>query len=105
MFVDDREVHQSECFWKLVMSNCAKDISTASRNWYSIESAPKNKDVMLLAKNAEGDTFLMLRPARLTNQGWVYASTGKPIEVEPLMWHPASLQHHTRMVGRTKMVS
>jgi hypothetical protein len=80
------------------MNDYAKDISTASRHWYRIDSAPKNKDVVLMAKNAAGETFLMLRPARLTDQGWVYASTGKPIEVEPLMWHPASLQHHTRMV-------
>jgi hypothetical protein len=87
------------------MSNYAKYVSTASRDWYSIESAPKNKDVMLLAKNAAGDTFLMLRPARLTDRGWVYANTGNNIEVEPLMWHPASVQQHRRMVGRTKMVS
>jgi hypothetical protein len=87
------------------VSNYAKDISTACKDWYRIETAPKNKDVMLMARNAAGDAFLMLRPARLTDQGWVYASTGKPIEVEPLMWHPASLQHHNRMVGRTKMVS
>jgi hypothetical protein len=67
------------------MSNYAKEPSTACKDWHRIESAPKNKDVMLMARNAAGDTFLMLRPARLTNQGWVYASTGKPIEVEPLM--------------------
>jgi hypothetical protein len=87
------------------MSNYAKDISTACKDWDRIESAPKNKDVMLMARNAVGDTFLMLRPARLTDQGWVYANTRKNIEVTPLMWHPASLQHHARMVGRTKMVS
>jgi hypothetical protein len=90
---------------ELAMSNYAKDVSTTSRDWHPIESAPKHKDVMLLARNAAGETFLMLRPARLTDQGWVYASTGKSIEVKPLMWHPASTQHHSRMVGRTKMVS
>jgi hypothetical protein len=55
----DREVYQSECVRELAMSNYAKDVSTASKGWHAIETAPKNKDVMLQARNAAGDTFLM----------------------------------------------
>jgi hypothetical protein len=50
------------------MNDYAKDVSITSKGWHAIETAPKNKDVMLQARNAAGDTFLMLRPGRLTNR-------------------------------------
>ncbi len=53
------------------MDDPNKQTFTETKGWRSIESAPKNKDVMLLVRNAAGDQYMLLRPARLLGHGWV----------------------------------
>jgi hypothetical protein len=53
--------------------------------WRPLETAPRDKDVILVV-NAEGKKYRLLRPARLTDRGWVTSRTGTILQVHPLKW-------------------
>lgn len=54
--------------------------------WRPMDSAPFEKDVMLLVVNDVGERYPLLPPARLTEDGWVTSRTRTPLRVRPVKW-------------------
>ena len=50
--------------------------------WQPIDTAPIDKDVMLIVTDGQGEPF------RLTAAGWVSSGKGTPLAVTPLQWKP-----------------
>jgi len=52
--------------------------------WQPIDTAPIDKDVMLIVTDGLGEPYAVLKPFRLTAAGW----GGTPLAVTPLHWRP-----------------
>src|SRR5579872_954205 len=55
------------------------------RDWHPISTAPSDRDLQLGVIENEEVHFLVF-PCRRTEQGWVDASNGKSIRVDPTFW-------------------
>jgi hypothetical protein len=53
-----------------------------------VDTAPRNKDVMLVVTDGQGEPYAVLKPFRLTAAGWVSSGKGTPLVVTPLHWRP-----------------
>ena len=56
--------------------------------WHPIDTAPIEKDVMLIVTDGQGEPYAVLKPFRLTAAGWVSSVKGTPLAVTPLHWRP-----------------
>jgi hypothetical protein len=51
-------------------------------------TAPIEKDVMLIVSDGQGEPYAVLNPFKLTAGGWVSSGKGTPLAVTPLQWRP-----------------
>jgi hypothetical protein len=56
------------------------------REWHPISTAPFDRDLQLSVIE-KGEMYSLAFPCRRTQSGWVHASTGKPVFVDPTHWH------------------
>jgi hypothetical protein len=56
--------------------------------WQPIDTAPIDKDVMLIVTDGHGEPYAIFKPLRLTAAGWVSSGKGTPLAVTPLQWKP-----------------
>lgn len=57
----------------------------ATLSWEPIASAPFDRDLQVAVVEGEDVHALVIR-CRRARQGWVSATTGKPIDVRPTHW-------------------
>jgi hypothetical protein len=62
-----------------------KALSDMPQNWQPISTAPLDQDLEL-AVMENGDAHALVFSCRRAAQGWINASTGKLIEVNPTHW-------------------
>ena len=55
------------------------------REWYLILTAPLDRNLQLSVHENE-EVHSLVFPCRRTESGWVRASTGKPVFVDPTHW-------------------
>jgi hypothetical protein len=58
------------------------------RDWRRIEEAPFEEDLELFVTDRCGSYYRLRQPCRRTAEGWVSSSTGRPLDVTPVMWKP-----------------
>jgi hypothetical protein len=63
-----------------------------NRVWKPIDSAPPGRDVELQVADKFGSYTLMF-PCRLTDAGWVNATSEGRLEVEPSHWRERKASH------------
>ena len=55
------------------------------RDWYPILTAPLDRNLQLSVHENE-EVHSLVFPCRRAESGWVHASTGKPVFVDPTHW-------------------
>jgi len=55
------------------------------RDWHPILTAPLDRNLQLSVHENE-EVHSLVFPCRRTESGWVHASTGKPVFVDPTHW-------------------
>jgi hypothetical protein len=61
---------------------------TENFGWQPIDTAPIDKDVMLIVTDGRGKPYTVSKPFKLTAAGWMSSGTGTPLAVTPLQWKP-----------------
>lgn len=54
--------------------------------WFNIESAPFDRDLELMAIDANGKIHAVVFPCRRTVDGWIKTATGAILEIFPTHW-------------------
>jgi hypothetical protein len=55
------------------------------RDWHPISTAPFDRDLQLSVIE-QGEVYSLVFPCRRTENGWMEATTWKPVPVEPTHW-------------------
>ena len=63
-------------------------IVTEKFGWQPIDTAPIDKEVILIVTDGQGEPYAVLKPFKLTAAGWVSSGKGTPLAVTPLRWKP-----------------
>ena len=63
-------------------------IVTEKFGWLAIDTAPIDKEVILIVTDGQGEPYAVLKPFKLTAAGWVSSGKGTPLAVTPLRWKP-----------------
>jgi hypothetical protein len=56
--------------------------------WQPIDTAPIDKDVMLIVTDGQGELYAVYMPFKLTAAAWVGSGKGTPLAVTPVQWKP-----------------
>ena len=56
--------------------------------WKPIDTAPIDRDVILIVTDGLGEPYVLNVPCRLTAAGWVSSLKRTPLVVTPLQWKP-----------------
>ena len=59
--------------------------------WEPIETAPLDKEVMLLVTDGRGEPYPLPWPSKQTAVGWINSGKSNPLSVTPVMWRTAVL--------------